>query len=60
MIEYRLIEREYPFGIRYVVEKSTYAGDWTSVYSSPDIDAARQVLQERKSRNIVIKEKIIE
>lgn len=62
-MKYRIVEREYPNNgeTKYVVEKQLYPeAEWTSVFTSADLEGARKVYDERISRAVVIDKVIVE
>lgn len=52
MIEYRIVEREYPLSgdVRYVVERLN-GMEWSSVYTTPDLDKAKEIYTERLNKS---------
>jgi hypothetical protein len=57
---YRLVEQEFNDGrVFYVVERDAGESGWVSIYRSPDIEAARNVLNERRNQTVK-KVKVIE
>lgn len=62
MSEYRIVSREYPHSgdVRYIVERKSFLGDvWSSVFSSPELEKAKEVYTERVTRSQYV-EKVIE
>ena len=62
MSEYRIVSREYPHSgdVRYIVERRSFDGqEWNSVFSSPELERAKEVYQERVTRSTFV-EKVIE
>ncbi len=62
MNEYRIVSREYPHSgdVRYIVERKSFDGqEWNSVFSSPELERAKEVYQERVTRSTFV-EKVIE
>lgn len=60
-MNYRLVKRTLASGyISYVVEQQHIIGDiegeWTSVFRSPDIDAAKEVLKNKRDRAVLSEE----
>lgn len=52
MIEYRIVERDYPLSgdVRYVVERLN-GTEWSSVFTTPDLDKAKEVYTERMNKS---------
>lgn len=60
-MKYRIVEREYPHSgeVKYIVERSFDEEDnWTSVFTSPELEKAKEIYTERVARS-VFKEKVI-
>ena len=66
MSEYRIVSREYPHSgdVRYIVERHVFDKEsnglvWNSVFSSPELEKAKEVYTERVTRSQFV-EKVIE
>lgn len=60
-MKYRIVEREYPHSgeVKYIVERSFDEEDnWTSVFTSSELEKAKEIYTERVARS-VFKEKVI-
>lgn len=56
-MNFRLVKRTLASGyVSYVVEKESYNNEWESVFRSPDIDAAKEVLKNKRDRAVVSEE----
>ena len=56
-MNFRLVKRTLASGyVSYVVEQETSFGTWESVYRSSDIDAAKEVLKNKRDRAVVSEE----